>query len=150
FTLATAAPIEVTASDIITLPVAIRNASAEPREVQLALQLTNLRAVAGTESALLQKLRIKPEGRTRVVFQLQPTVREGTARVVVSGTSEPFGSDSLAANIRVVPDGFPVSEAKSEMLEQAAEHEIVLPKEWVKDTLKAELYIYPSRLADLV
>jgi hypothetical protein len=149
FTLVATTPVEVTATDIITLPVAVRNDSPEERQVQLSLALTNLKAVGGTESSLVQALRIRPNDSARVLIQLQPTVREGTARVVVRGSSEPFGSDSLASTIRIVPDGFPVTEAKSEVLEQNAEHEIVLPKQWVKDTLKVELHVYPSRLADL-
>ena len=69
--------------------------------------------------------------------------------MILTGATEPFGSDSIAYDIQVVPEGFPVNGARSDMLEKGAEHDVKLPKEWVPNTLKAEVSIYPSRLSDL-
>src|SRR5262249_13247018 len=49
----------------------------------------------------------------------------------------------------IVPDGFPVVATRSDMLEKTSLNEIVLPESWVKGTLKCQLAVYPSTLADL-
>jgi uncharacterized protein YfaS (alpha-2-macroglobulin family) len=52
--------------------------------------------------------------------------------------------------LKVVPDGFPVVGAQSDMLEgSVANHKLVLPDTWIKGTLKYQVAVYPSTLAAL-
>src|SRR5207247_2328662 len=67
---------------------------------------------------------------------------------------EPFASDSLKKSINIVPDGFPAGGAASDLfasdlLEKIARHELTLPDDYVKGSLKLRANIYPSTLADL-
>src|SRR5262249_37410822 len=70
-------------------------------------------------------------------------------RLTFSGTSEPFAADAVEHTLRVVPQGFPVVGARSDVLEKSASAEIVLPDTWVPGTLKCQVQVYPSTLADL-
>ena len=49
----------------------------------------------------------------------------------------------------VVPEGFPTQGAVSDELERIARHDVVLPDTWVPGTLKCQLDVFPSTLADL-
>jgi hypothetical protein len=56
----------------------------------------------------------------------------------------------VRGTIKVVPEGFPVVGAFSDVLEGGgAVHTVELPKTWVPGTLKCKLEVYPSTLADL-
>jgi alpha-2-macroglobulin-like protein len=48
-----------------------------------------------------------------------------------------------------VPEGFPVVDSRSDMLEGVARHDVVLPETWVHGTLQCQVQVYPSMLADL-
>src|SRR5262249_19303396 len=49
---------------------------------------------------------------------------------------------------KIVPEGFATVESHSDLLEGPAHVEVNLPKEWVRPTLKVDLAVYPSTLAD--
>src|SRR4029077_16298027 len=51
--------------------------------------------------------------------------------------------------LTVVPDGFPVVGAHSDILEKVAQNDVRLPETWVKGTLKCSVQVFPSTLADL-
>ena len=65
FSLAAAVPLQVVATDTIALPVSVRNASPEDREVRLNVALQGLKPVGGSESGMSRVLRIKAQERTR-------------------------------------------------------------------------------------
>src|SRR5262249_11745825 len=91
---------------------------------------------------------IKPDSRVRRLFRLQPSVPEGKASLRLEGKSDPF-NDTVERKFAVVPDGFPIVGSKSDLLEKVAQHDIVLPETWVAETLKCQVQVYPSTLADL-
>ena len=139
FSLSATVPLEVTANDTIDLPVAVANGSDEARRVHVSLALQNLSLTAGTSTATRQEVQLAPQKRERMIFRLRPTVREGIATITLRGTSEPFGADTVQYSFRIVPEGFPAAEMRSDMLEGIAQQEITLPRDWVKKTLKCEL-----------
>ena len=139
-------PVEMTANDKLDLPVIVTNDTEEERAATITITATNLEQRGGkSEESLL----LKPNQRTRRNFRLQPTVVEGKAVLTVRGKSEPFEPDGKEVTIPIVPEGFPVSGAHSDMLEKVAEHTVKIPEGYVPGTLKMKADIYPSTLAAL-
>jgi hypothetical protein len=149
FNLSGTVPIEVTANDALEMPVAVENATDDQRTVSLSVEVQGMVLLPGTASNADRKLELQPKERTRALFRMQPTIKEGTAIVKIKGHTEPFGNDAVLYTIRVVPEGFPTTDQVSDVLEKTAQHEIVLPEQLIKGTLKASLAVYPSTLADL-
>src|SRR5262249_14115052 len=58
-------------------------------------------------------------------------------------------TDKVLHTFQVVPQGFPVVGAHSDVLEKTALNTVELPPAWLKGTLKARVEVYPSTLADL-
>jgi hypothetical protein len=104
----------------------------------------DLRTGTPDSSALL-----KPNTRNRRIYRLQPNIVEGEAELKLEGTSEPFAADSVLKRIPVVPEGYPVNNAISDLLEKEVLHQVDLPDDFVKGTLRLRAQIYPSTLADL-
>jgi hypothetical protein len=144
FTLEPKLPIEVTASDKIDVPISIANNTNDLRQVNIRMDGTNLRSDGKKE----EQLAIGPDSRVRRIFRLQPSVVEGHAAVRLEGKSDPF-TDSVTRTFSIVPEGFPYIGSKSDLLEGVAQHDIVLPETWLAGTLKCQVQVYPSTLADL-
>ncbi|MBV9124257.1 MAG: alpha-2-macroglobulin, partial [Planctomycetes bacterium] len=89
--------------------------------------------------------------KTRRVYRFQPSIVEGEAGLKASGGQTGLFEDTIQGSFKVVPEGFPVVGAKSDLLEQVAslKSDLVLPPTWVKGTLKFQVAVYPSTLADL-
>ena len=174
FTLEPKTPIEVTSSDRIDLPVSIsnntpvsravtldvtgKNLALLPREAQLLGEAGLLRgqknlALLPKEARLLGEggllLTVAGNQVTRRVFSFRPEVVEGEATLEVHGRTEPFAADAIARTFRIVPEGFPIGGARSDVLEGVARQELVLPPTWVKGTLKCQVQLFPSTLASL-
>lgn len=145
FTLEPKLPVEVTAGDRIDVPLAVANNTADQRSVEVHVQPRNLTLVQGKTD---EQLALGANARTRLVYRFQPSVAEGDAQLRFSGGQGPF-SDEVVRTFGVMPDGFPVVVSRSDVLEKAAREEIVLPKEWIKGTLRCQVTMYPSTLADL-
>jgi hypothetical protein len=158
FNLSASLPLEITSNDTIDMPLVIENASDMSRSINLSVELQGMMHLSGTitsnsPNALASRaetLPLKPHERTRMMFRMKPTIKEGNVIVKVRGETEPFGSDAARYVIKVVPEGFPIVEQHSDVLEGGrAEVPVELPKDVVKGTLKAKLEVYPSTLADL-
>ncbi len=147
FTLQPATPLEVTASDKIDVPVTVSNNTADKRDVQLKLMThDNLKLLDGKE---LDEFPMDGGKTARPVYRFQPTAEEGMATLEFAGRADPFAADAVTARFRIVPEGFPVTESRSDLLEGTASHVVDLPDTWVKGTLKCRVHVYPSTLADL-
>jgi hypothetical protein len=138
-------PIEVTSSDIIDVPLSIANNTSDPRPVRIHVTATGLNLLQGQND---EPLTVPADQRTRRLFRFQPALLEGQARLRIEGQSMPF-TDSVTRTFQVVPEGFPVVGARSDVLEKVAHHDVVLPETWVQGTLKCQVQVYPSTLADL-
>jgi hypothetical protein len=69
--------------------------------------------------------------------------------LAVEGRTAGFAPDKVREKFRIVPEGFPIVAARSDLLEGSASHAVTLPATWVKGTLKCRVDVYPSTLADL-
>jgi A-macroglobulin TED domain/Alpha-2-macroglobulin family len=147
FALQPAVPIEVTSSDKIDVPVSVANNTPERRDVQVTLKThNNLKLLDGNENA---SFAVDGDKTARPLYRFQPTIKEGEATLEFTGKTEPFAYDGVRAAFRVAPEGFPVAESHSEVLEGSASQTVTLPETWVKGTLKCQVQVYPSTLADL-
>lgn len=146
FSLEAKLPTEITANDKVDVPVVITNDTDSPRNVVIHVAPTNLELRQGANDSNAQ---LQPNSRSRRIYRLQSTVPEGEASVRMEGSSEPFAADTVIRRIPVVPEGYPVNEAFSDLLEKGVTHEIKLPEDYVRGTLKLRAQIFPSTLADL-
>jgi hypothetical protein len=146
FTLQPTLPVEVTAGDTLEVPLTVANTTGEARSVELKLAgLANLSLEKGAAS---QRFTVPAGTPVRKVFSFRPAVRAGAAELTFEGRAEPF-ADRVRGLVKVVPEGFPVVRARSDLLEGSASHPLDLPRNWVKGTLKVQVVAYPSPLADL-
>jgi hypothetical protein len=138
-------PIEVTAGDRVEVPVALTNNT--DRATQVGIRMTtydNLKPLGNTQ----EQVPVGPQATSRKFFALQPRVQEGKASLAFEAKGDGF-PDGARLDFRVVPEGFPVVVARSDVLETSATQAVELPKTWVKGTLKCQVNVYPSTLADL-
>lgn len=146
FTIEPRVPPEVTNTDRITVPVALSNGLKE----QGTLHLRAIPRDVAVEGAPTRNVTLPPSASTRELFQLRPTIREGTVSLRLFGRMELAGRDAIERSFRVVPDGFPRSGSAGGTLDRAAvEHEIVLPETWLPGSLELKVQAFPSALADL-
>jgi hypothetical protein len=134
-------PIEVTASDTIDLPLAVANNTNKSRAVNIHAEFNGLALDGG--KAKDDQIQLAADARTRRMYRLRPTLIEGDAELRITG------ADIIRRAFRVVPDGFPIVAARSDVLEKSATNEVVLPESWIEGTLKMNVAVYPSTLADL-
>jgi hypothetical protein len=138
-------PVEISAGDRVDVPVACTNDTDTPRAVTLAGLAKGLNLLGNSGESLT----LSPQQSGRRVFSFQPAMAEGKAELRLSANSQPFADDSVVRTISVVPEGFPILGSISGTLEGKALHEIKLPEKWIAETLKCQVTVYPSTLAEL-
>jgi hypothetical protein len=139
-------PLEVTASDRIELPLAVTNSTDQEHKVRLALLgHDNLKLLAGADD----ELAVGPQATVRRFYHFQPTAQEGEARVLFQAQAGPILRDDVERSFRIVPEGFPLVGAQSDLLEGSATGTVTLPPTWINGTLHCKVSVYPSTLADL-
>ncbi len=147
FTVQPRTPLEVTAGDKIDIALAVANNTSETRTARVAVtEKANLSLLDGTATAGAS---VPAETTIRKLYRFQPTIQEGTATLAFSGKADGFPADRVRTTFRIVPEGFPIVGSHSDVLEKSATREIVLPDHWIKGTLKCQVQVYPSTLADL-
>lgn len=148
-------PPEITSSDRIDLAVRGVNDSGEKRVVTYTVQprgfdFDQSAANLMQDGLLRDRLELAADGKGRKVYSLRSNVRDGRAAVRVDGSSEPMAPrDFIEREIKVVPDGFPVVGAYSDLLEGTSSRTVQLPKDLIPGSLKVSLNLYPTTLADL-
>ncbi|MCE9530738.1 MAG: alpha-2-macroglobulin [Planctomycetes bacterium] len=153
FTVDPKLPIEVTASDRIDVPVRIVNDSDVRRAVTFKVTPTGLSfsdpAIKTKDGTFQDWLELTANQKGRKMVSFHPTLKQGEASLHVIGTSDPMENDDEIRRVfRIVPDGFPATGAVSDLLEKSANATFTLPQ-IVKGTLKVQVNVYPTTLADL-
>jgi hypothetical protein len=148
-------PSEITSSDRIDLAVRGVNDSNEKRVVTYTVQPSGFvfdksNANLIQEGFLRDRLELPADGKGRKVYSIRSNVRDGRASIRLDGSSEPMAPrDFIERDIKVVPDGFPLVGAYSDLLEGNSSRTIQLPKDLIPGSLKVSLNLYPTTLADL-
>ncbi|MCI0376495.1 MAG: hypothetical protein L0215_02695 [Gemmataceae bacterium] len=146
-------PIEVTSSDRIQIPLAIANDSNKSLPVGVQVFPKNLKWITDEKQLPLPgrglELTLDPKSREREVFEFQPTIVQGLANLRFSADFGELGKDVVERSFKIVPEGFPVAGSASGLLEKSATHFFELPEKIVPDTLKCQVQVFPSTLAEL-
>ena len=156
FTVEPELPLEVTSSDTLMVPIKVTNDSDERRTVSYTLHATGMKllnseAITMPDGSFKDTIDLQPRTSGRKFYKFQPTMPKGTAKLRVVGTSEPAApADAVEREVAVVPEGFPVVGAFSDVLEKKAVGTITLPKDVLPGTLKVALSVYPTTMADLI
>jgi len=136
-------PVEITAGDRIDIPVSIANETDSARDVKLNVETQGLVPV-GPQPTLNWKL--NGNSRERRLFGFRPLHTEGQSRLRFALQ----GDDAIEVRVPVVAEGFPIQGQFSDELRGEARHSVSLPKTWVPGTLKCDVALFPTPLADLV
>jgi len=139
---------EISSTDKIAIPVTIANDTTNAADVGLEIAATGLKLLDQTGGASRQ-IKVAGGERKRELLRFEPSIVDGEAMLNLTGQFDPATSDSVERIFKIVPDGFPVIGSQSDMLEGVGRHEIVLPDSWVPGTLKCQVQVFPSTLADL-
>jgi hypothetical protein len=140
-------PLEVTAGDLLEVPIAVTNGTATHADVNVSLWVTG-GFVAGRDAVPLS---IR-EGRSeRVRLPLAVMKGRGVFPVTVRASAGLRG-DEVTRSITVVPAGFPRLFGASGRLDPdgAAAHEIRLPAAIEPGSIATELVLHPSPVAALM
>lgn len=144
-------PIEVTSGDTVTIPIAVANDRNETAAAILTIESKNLSLLPDPVQNAAEAMHLSIDGNKRVqtLVSFQPAVKEGKATLRVAGDFGVLGKDAVERSFTIVPEGFPVIGSQSGLLEKSASHEFTLPPSWVPGTLKCQVQVYPSTLAEL-
>jgi hypothetical protein len=146
-------PQEVSNRDRIDLPVRVINDSPEARVVKYQMQVSQFDIVGPKQpdqSRFEGKFSLVPDQKDRQGVSLQPKIRSGLGSVRIVGMSEPVAPiDAIERTVRIVPEGFPVNGASSDLIERKLTKKLNLPGEILPGSLELKVHMYPSTLADL-
>ena len=145
FSLAPKVPFEVTAGDKIDLPLGINNDTDHPVSVNTNIQTNDLLQISDASDRASE---LVAGQRSREFFPLSVIGEAGDATVEFSGNAGSL-QDRIRKTIRVVPAGFPFTQAIAGQLADEQEVSLTLPETWVPGSLKVSLTAYPSALADI-
>ena len=138
-------PLEVTAGDLIHLPLAVVNDTEKPLPVELAVEFADLLRLDGQPK---RRLELKPQERGREYFALEVTGQKGDCPITFKGTAGRL-ADAVKRSLRIVPPGFPKNLSYSGQIDGQQELVVDLPEQWVPGSLEVALSAFPSTLADL-
>jgi anti-sigma factor RsiW len=147
FTVQPRTPLEVTAGDMIDVPLALTNNTSEARSAHVSVAERDNLTLRDASAAI--DVSVPADKSVRKLFRFQPAIQEGTATLAFTGKTGGFPADTIRTSFRIAPRGFPIAGSHSDVLEKSATTEVLLPKEWIKGTLKCQVNVYPSTLADL-
>ncbi len=139
-------PLEVTAGDLVQLPVSLCNG------LESALPGASLKVEADPELrvAAVGPVALGPKARARRLVALRVGYLNGPTDLVLSATAGPY-SDRVTRKLKVVPLGFPVEVAFGGTLDAAAPaaRTVVVPAGVVPRSVTTAVAIYPTPLANL-
>ncbi len=145
-------PFEVSNTDKLVIPVAVKNDTKEEGQIELTCRATGLKThdPQARDNLQARDVLVGAKDRGRGLFTYEPAIVAGQATLRVKGTFRLNQlSDTVEREFKIVPDGFPMRGAQSGLLEKAAVHEVTLPKDWLPGTLSCQVQVYPSTLAEL-
>ena len=137
-------PQEISNTDVVELPIVAVNGKDEARQATVNITPDGL-VVDGSQAL---KLDLQPGSGSRKTVRLTSKITEGIATVQLDGKAG-ADTDNVIRQMTVVPDGFPLSEAKSSQLQQKAEVKLGVPKLIVKGSLNAKVVMYPNMLSEI-
>lgn len=140
-------PFEISNTDKVVIPVAVKNDTKNEARVELSATTSGLKS----QDPQTRDVVVGANERGRGFFAYESAVVQGQAQLRIKGTMNfnQQGSDTVEREFKIVPDGFPIKGSASGLLEKAAAHDVALPNVWVAGTLECQVQVFPSTLAEL-
>jgi uncharacterized protein YfaS (alpha-2-macroglobulin family) len=138
-------PLEVSAGDVIRLPIAAVNGSADSLAVHLSVSLDSPPAFSS-----LDPFTLAPGGRDRRISQLTVGSLSGVATVKISADAGAY-SDQVTRQLTVKPVGFPTEISHGGMLDANAQitQSIEIPASLVPGSIVTSAVLYPTPVGNL-
>ncbi|MBI3267801.1 MAG: A-macroglobulin complement component [Planctomycetes bacterium] len=139
-------PLEVTAGDLIEVPIALANGTPEAFVAALKTEIGEGIVREGAEPTLA----LKPDSSGRLYLTLVAGKHNGDVAVRLVGTAGAF-SDEVMRPLPVVPFGFPIAETFGGRLSglAPAAHALTIPPGIEPTSMTAHAVVYPSPMASL-
>ena len=137
-------PLEITAGDLVEVPVALVNGTQAQIEALLETTIGEGIAREGNEP----RVTLAADASGRLFLTLVAKQHYGPVQVHLIGKAGDH-TDEVKRAIQVVPSGFPVEESAGGLLSGSASHEIVMPEQFDAASVEAVAKVYPSPLATL-
>ncbi|HVY60475.1 MAG TPA: alpha-2-macroglobulin family protein, partial [Planctomycetota bacterium] len=141
-------PLEVTAGDVIDVPVAMVNGTAQPLQVAFSASVGSGLALATKSGDHGGALAADGRGRDYVEIEARPW----NGKVDVRFTADAGGArDEVRRTIPVVPLGFPMEVAAGGRLAPGGSvtQRVVIPESVEPTSIRADAVVYPTPLASL-
>ncbi|MCI0680969.1 MAG: hypothetical protein L0Y71_02595 [Gemmataceae bacterium] len=140
-------PFEISNTDKVIIPVAVKNDTKNEGRVELSATVWGLKS----QDPQTRDVEVGPNERNRGLFAYESAVVSGQAQLRVKGTMNfnQHGSDTVEREFKIVAEGYPLRGSVSGLLEKAAAHDVTLPNTWVPGTLQCQVQVFPSTLAEL-
>lgn len=138
-------PLEVSAGDLIQLPIAAVNDTGSQLPVRLTIQADPSLGVESIEPFILGA-----EGRDRQISTITVGATAGLFKVDIKATAGSF-ADEVARELSVKPVGFPIDVSRGGMLEANTRvvHTIEIPASVVPGSVVAHVALYPTPVGNL-
>lgn len=140
-------PLEVTAGDIVQLPIAIVNNTESKLSVENTISISNIISLKKMEN----KIKVDPMTRVRSLATLVVSEGQGNVQLTVSSSASNNNVDKVIRSTKVVPSGFPYKIFGAGVLTADVEltHEFTIPKNVVPASVVGELKIFTSPASNL-
>jgi uncharacterized protein YfaS (alpha-2-macroglobulin family) len=139
-------PLEVTAGDVIKLPVSLVNGTGE------ALRGAAVKATAsrGLQLPALPKLDLSARERARQILAITVGSAAGAADLKLEGRAGPY-ADTVTRKLAIKPSGFPfrLSFGGLTVKGGAVAHVVEIPAGVVAGSLRTSVAVYPTPLANM-
>jgi hypothetical protein len=138
-------PLEVTAGDVIRLPVALVNGTAE--ELNVTLSATAAKAM---RLSAIEPFTLKANARERRILEINTGSFVGACDFVLDARAGNY-ADRVTRRLVVKPAGFPIEFARGGMLGPDAIYscKIDIPADVVPSSVTARAIVYPTPLANM-
>src|SRR5215813_11506969 len=136
-------PKVLTEGDEISLPVVLRNYLDKTQTVNAEIKPESWFELL---SAGRRRAEVKAGDAGRVIFDFRAvaSVKDGKQRVTAFGSD---ASDAVEKPVSVHPDGEEVSQTASGVFGESGSLDVVVPTGAIKDSVRAELKLYPNLMA---
>ncbi len=136
-------PKVLTEGDEISLPVVLRNYLDKMQTVNAEVKPESWFELLG---AARKRAEVKAGDAGQVIFDFRAiaSVKDGKQRVTAFGSD---ASDAVEKPVSVHPDGEEVAQTASGVFGESGSLDVVIPMDAIKDSVRADLKIYPNLMA---
>jgi hypothetical protein len=138
-------PLEVSAGDMIQLPIAVVNGTGAALPVRIEIS-----ADPSLQAGKIEPFTLQAGGRDRRLARIEVGLHPGLALIHVKALAGPY-SDEVTRELTIQPRGFPIEISRGGMLDPNAHvvHTIEIPESVVSGSIVTHAAVYPTPLGNL-